>query len=104
MSHTSPSVMLVDFSGSRSGLPRWMKVGATPRQFASMVAWGRPARLAQRALSSTTAPPKAAIELGLFSVDDGARNALAYVPRSAKLFSARHLAPNFGVSELPASV
>src|SRR5678815_5126637 len=80
MSQTSPSVMLVDFSGSRSGLPFWMKVGPTPIQFASIVAWGRPARLAQRALSLTFAPPKAATELAPFSVDDGARNALAYVP------------------------
>src|SRR6187431_3004677 len=67
MSHTTPRVVLLDFSGSRFGLPRCTNVGATPIQSEAAT----PA--AQRTWSSITAPPKAAIEVGLFSVEEGAR-------------------------------
>ena len=77
-----------------------------PRQFAVTVAAATPAAVsaAQRALSLMTEPPNAAIELALFSVDDGARNAFAYVPRRARLLNGLYFAPNFGVTELLASV
>ena len=79
MSHTRPRVVLVDFSGCRSGLPRWMKVGPTPRQLAVTIFGATPSAVsaAQRLVSSIVGPPNAATELATFSGEDGARNALA---------------------------
>ena len=74
-SQTKPSVVLADFSDLRSGLPLCTKVGATPLQIGFEIAVATPAavKAAQRAKSSTVAPPKAAIEAAPFSADDGAR-------------------------------
>ena len=80
MSHTRPSVVLVDFSGLQ------VRVAALDERRRDAPAVGghdgrwrhrRRSALRSARCRRRSAPPNAATELATFSVDDGARNALA---------------------------